>query len=100
LYTSWDNFQDINNDNLVEYAKSWFKNSIQVIDFQYIPKPKYWNDSLMKNLDLFEIERIQKRERASLSWHLTNREKESLKRTIFESNNIVSIKKLKQLLNE
>ncbi|MFQ3576829.1 MAG: patatin-like phospholipase family protein, partial [Cytophagales bacterium] len=100
LYTSWDYFQDINNDNLVDYARTWFKNDLQVVDFQYIPKPKYWDDEKMKHLDLAEIERLQKMERASLSWHLTIREKESLKRTIFESNNLASMKKLNMLLEE
>lgn len=100
LYTSWDFLQDINNDNIIDYAKSWFKGDLDVVDFQYLPKPKYWQLIKDKNLDPEYIEKLQKSERASLSWHLTTREKESLKRTIFESNNQAALRKLKMILEE
>ncbi|HEX8548105.1 MAG TPA: patatin-like phospholipase family protein, partial [Cytophagaceae bacterium] len=100
LYTMWDYLQDFNNDNLIEYAQSWMKAPMQVVTFEYIPKPKYWIVLKEKNIDPLEVEKKEKKERAALSWHLTTREKESLKRTILESNNQASIIKLKALLSE
>lgn len=98
LYNNWDYFQDISNDNMLEFSKAWFKNDIAVVDFQYIPKPKYWNKLKDKNIDAQKVEETQKSDRAALSWHLTVREKESLKRTIEEGNNQASLVKLKKLI--
>ncbi|HTF80162.1 MAG TPA: hypothetical protein VL947_00500, partial [Cytophagales bacterium] len=98
LYQSWDYLQDINNDNLVDFAKGWFLNDIDVIDIMYTPRPKYWKIIQEKDIDAQQLDEIYRLERASLSWHLTTREKESLKRTIFEPNNIAAIKRLQELL--
>jgi hypothetical protein len=98
LYNNWDYFQDISNDNMLEFSKAWFKNEINVIDFQYIPKPQYWNKLKDKNINPKRVEDNQKSDRAALSWHLTVREKESLKRTIEEGNNQASLVKLKMLI--
>ncbi len=98
LYQSWDYLQDINNDNLEDFAKGWFKNEIDVVDIMYTPRPKYWKLIQEKDIDAQQLDEIYRIERASLSWHLTTREKESLKRTIFEPNNIAAIKKLQELL--
>lgn len=98
LYQSWDYLQDINNDNIVEFAKGWLQNDIDVVDIMYTPRPKYWKIIQEKDIDARQLDEIYRIERASLSWHLTTREKESLKRTIFEPNNIAAIKKLQDLL--
>jgi hypothetical protein len=92
-------FQDYSNDNLIEYAQSWFPGTIDVVDFQYIPKPKNWDKLKERKIDPEEVERREKEERAALSWHLTVREKESLQRTILEKNNLTSLNTLKTLLN-
>lgn len=99
LYSNWDYFQDINNDNFIEYAKAWFDNEIYVVDFQYIPKPKYWGKLKDKNIDPEKVEASHKADRAALSWHLTTREKESLKRTIEEGNNQASLIRLKKIVS-
>jgi hypothetical protein len=96
LYNNWDYFQDFNNDNLIELTQSWFDGKYDVVEFQYIPRYEYWE----KNRDEYtELDNWGKN-RATLSWHLTQREKESLHKTILESNNQASIKKLKKLLEE
>lgn len=100
LYNTWDYLQDFNNDDLIEYTQSWFDGEMDVVDFEYIPKPKYWNTLKEKNIDPHEVEASNKTERAALSWHLTTREKESLSRTILESNNQASVIKLKALLSD
>jgi hypothetical protein len=100
LYNNWDYMQDFNNDNLLEYAQSWFNGNLDIVDFQYIPKPKNWEKLKQKNIDADEVERKERAERAALSWHLTTREKESIRRTIYEANNQTSINQLKSLLQE
>ena len=89
---------DYNNDNLLEYCETWYKGELEVINFEYIPKPKYWQKLIEKNIDPLEVEETTRKERAALSWHLTTREKESLSRTINESNNKMGLEKLQKLL--
>lgn len=100
LYNNWDYFQDITNDNMIEFAKAWFKNDIAVVDFQYIPKARYWDKLKDKNIDPKKVEAADKSDRAVLSWHLTTREKESIYRTIKEGNNQASLIRLKTLLHQ
>ncbi|MFN6945114.1 MAG: patatin-like phospholipase family protein [Cytophagaceae bacterium] len=97
LYNNWDYLQDFNNDNYLKYAQAWFGGSLDIVEFQYIPKPKYWDKIIEKNIDPEEL--TKNPERAALSWHLTTREKESLSRTILEGNNTAALSKLKKLLN-
>jgi hypothetical protein len=94
LYNNWDYFQDFNNDNLIEYTETWFPGKYDVIEFQYIPRYEYWQKNRMEYTELNNYEK----NRATLSWHLTQREKESLHKTILESNNHAALIKLKQLL--
>lgn len=94
LYNNWDYFQDFNNDNLIEFTKSWFKGPYDVVEFEYIPRYEYWQKNRMEYTELNNYEK----NRATLSWHLTQREKESLHKTILEYNNQRSLKKLQGLL--
>ena len=82
----------------MEYAQGWFKGDLNLINFQYIPKPKYWHKLKEKNINPEEVKEKLSSERASLSWHLTTREKESIERTIFENNNQAALINLKALL--
>ncbi|MBY0425571.1 MAG: patatin-like phospholipase family protein, partial [Cytophagales bacterium] len=98
LYNNWDYVQDVNNDNIMEYAKATFGDQLDCIEFKYIPKPRQWALLLEKNIDPEKVEKRNSQERAVLSWHLTKREKESLYRTIYEDNNQESLGKLRKLL--
>lgn len=98
LYKNWFQIQDFRDENMIEYAQTWFKESIKFINFQYIPKPKYWTLLEEKNINIDKIEENEKENRASLSWHLTTIEKESIKRTINEANNRAALRDLKLLL--
>jgi hypothetical protein len=53
--------QDIQNDNLVEYAKGWFAKDVSMVDFQY----QQDNELTMQ---------MKKVAKASLSWRLTQKE--------------------------
>jgi hypothetical protein len=94
LYSNWDYFQDFNNDNMVELTQNWFGGHMDVIEFQYIPRYEYWQKNRTAYTELNNFEK----NRATLSWHLTQREKESLHHTILESNNKAALRKLQKLL--
>src|SRR6185312_2732055 len=98
LYSNWDYFQDLSNDNVLQYAQSWLETDLDVIEFEYIPKSKYWHKMQERKINSEEISKMEQNERAALSWHLTTREKESLVRTILESNNQASLSELKKIL--
>ncbi len=104
LYTNLEYIQDISNDNMVEFAQSWFgaKFAVHRVEFQYIPFSKSMKEIEEKTLypekfkqDKFKIVKL---ERAALSWRLTAKEKASLKRTIYELRNQFSIKQLERLI--
>ncbi len=77
IYQNFESMQDITNDTQLEFAGSWLKTSLDRIDIQYIP------DELSKeNLSVADSLRMENQQRASLSWRLTRREKESLLRNL------------------
>ncbi len=91
VYNNFENFQDITNDNLVGYARTWFKGSIERVDIQYTPM-SYVN--MLQNMDSIR----QHNTRASLSWRLTTREKEGVIETIRSDANREAIKRVVDLL--
>ncbi len=100
VINNWDNNQDFSNDNSIEFAYEWFNGDLDVINISYCPKPHDWNLLEEKHIDPNKIRALEKKERASLSWHLTTREKESIKRTIFEQENLSEINRLIKLLEK
>lgn len=96
LYNNWDYMQDLNNDNILEFAHTLYEGKLNLIEFQYIPGiTPYGKQSLSKT-----IEEKNQENRAALSWHLTTREKESIRKTILEKNNQDALKKLKAILDQ
>ncbi len=101
LYDNIFNIQDMNHDDRIEYAQTWFKGKIHRIDFEYIYKPvegvhEFGNmQSGPLNGELKEWAK-----RPSLSWRLTTREKESLMSNINHPENQAALKLLKKLLEE
>jgi len=79
IYLNLQEFQDYNNDNLVENTRSWFKKPIHIVRFQYISSDE--------------------ERRASLSWHLTTREKRSILNAYDHALNQRSLKELAELIN-
>ncbi len=91
VYNNFENFQDITSDLVIGYSKSWFKNTIERVDIEYqaesfVPVLQKM-DSIRKN-----------NPRASLSWRLTTREKQSLIDNINSQKNRQAIERLKLLL--
>lgn len=95
LYNNWSDYQDFNNDNLIEYASSWLNAPLDVVEFEYIPRSNKFKTPPGEHPD-----KNSPSERAALSWHLTLREKESLYNTILEPNNQEAIQQLQFLLSQ
>jgi len=70
--------KDYINDEIMEYAKTWFGGSFDVIELQYIPKEQYQG--------------------ATLNFHITDRERIDIMRAIHHPKNQLSFQTLKKLL--
>lgn len=107
LYGNLEYLQDISNDNMLEFAQSWFPKDFGVhrVVFQYVPisgtlrEIKEKKDEREANPQSrpssFKVIKIK---RAALSWRLTEQEKASIKRTIYELRNQYAIRQLETLL--
>ncbi len=84
VYNNLTNMQDINNDINIEHMRSWFESDLDVIEVAY--------DSYTSNGEQNEVER------ASLSWHLTTREKQNIIQNIEIPSNKRAIRELQELL--
>lgn len=93
VYNNFENFQDIGNDLLIGYGRSWFNGKIDRIDIEYQAET-YVN--ILNEMDSIR----QSNARASLSWRLTTREKHGIINNINTSANRSQMEKLKALLSE
>lgn len=96
VYNNLANIQDINNDARVESMKTWLKVPVDLVELEY---NTYTNIHEAYMLESKESERKQM-ERASLSWHLTTREKQNIIRNIDFTNNQRALSKLSELLQD
>ena len=80
FYSNWTNVQSYEQDQLIQYAGLWSKVPLDVITLQ-----------LKNNND---------RQPISLSWHLTQVEKELIKDAIHTDDNQAAIEKLRSLLKD
>ena len=86
VYNNLTNMQDINNDVRAEFMSDWFDGNLDVVEISY--------DSFVKDETRSEIER------ASLSWHLTTKEKQNIINNIQIESNQQAIQKLKKLIEQ
>lgn len=94
IYLNFQNMQTITNDLKIEYAREWLEKPLDIIDLQYIPDEMH-----KKDLSVKDSLRMENPKRASLSWRLTTREKQSLMQNIYADFNIKAIEKLKSLVD-
>jgi hypothetical protein len=78
FYTNWPYIQNYDQDQELQYAGHWFAAPIDVIQLQLEDDPK---------------------NPISLSWHLTEREKKKVKKSVYMPKNIEELKRLQKLLN-
>lgn len=85
VYNNLTNMQDINNDVRVELLKEWLGSDLDIVEIAY---DSYYNGN----------KTTTEQERASLSWHLTTREKQNVLDNINIESNQQEIKRLQELL--
>jgi hypothetical protein len=93
VYNNFEHFQDITSDMLIGYSKSWFKNEIYRVDLEYEAEDYV---PILQKMDSIRKHNA----RASLSWRLTTREKQSIIENISSERNQQAIAKLKELLQQ
>ena len=86
IYINFENLQEISNTNKITFAKEWYEGPLDRVDLQYLPQ------SISGDADDIQ--------RASLSWRLTTREKEDIKRSVDLAINQDALQNLKNLLQD
>lgn len=94
VYNNLANIQDINNDSRIEEMDHWLNVPINLVEIEY---NTYTNIDEQYFISSKEIER-KRMERASLSWHLTTKEKKNIIQNIQLRNNQFALKQLDDLL--
>ncbi len=92
LYNNWSHWQDIQNDNSLQYARQWLNVPVLRADLVYSAQQSAPADNMVTSPN------GRKSERASLSWRLTEREKASIRRAIFDQGNQETIRQLQHWL--
>ncbi len=93
IYQNFQSMQDITNDTQLEFSDSWLGAPLDRVDIQYIP-----DDLAKENLSVADSLRMENQQRASLSWRLTGREKESLTENLQTAANQAAFEKIRRLL--
>jgi len=86
VYNNFENIQNVNNDNKLEFALDWFEGPIHRVNLIY--QPRRSTDNAQDN----EV-------RASLNWRLTGREKESVMESIFSPGNQAAVREIETFLD-
>lgn len=92
IYKNWTYLQDIDNDNLLEMARTWLQVPLNKVDLQYNPHTMYEGDKAP------DQEKTEEIERASLNWRLTSREKRNILDNINLPDNQEALQYLHELL--
>jgi hypothetical protein len=96
VYNNLGNMQDINNDLKVEALRRNFQVPLEVMEIEYNTYTNINEDYLISSK---AIDR-RRLERASLSWHLTTKEKQNIIQNIQLPNNQKAINEVKLFLSE
>ncbi len=97
VYNNLGNIQDIVNDSKIELVRSAIDQTIEMVELEYNTYSIFNDEEFL----LSSRERQMKQlERASLSWHLTTREKQNIIENIQRENNQEALKKLGRILKQ
>jgi len=99
VYNNLGNMQDINNDNLLDQAQSWFANDIYCIEFEYVTRSIFEHTEAEEESPTNKQIKEEAIERASLNWRLTSREKRNIKRNFYSEKNRQELVELQRLLS-
>lgn len=96
VYNNLANIQDINNESKIHGLKTWMNHPVNVVEIEYNTYTNITEEYLLQSKAL---ERKQM-ERASLSWHLTTKEKRNIIDNIELYNNQKALQKLKEIIGQ
>ena len=82
FYKNFESIQDLSNDTQLEQLNKWFDGPVDIISLEY-------NSANNPNL----------KERASLNWRLTQKEKEGIIENIHSARNKSELERLKYLIS-
>ena len=91
LYSNWNFLQDFQNDNLVELLAAEMHTTLKCINFEYVA-----GSNTEQELKISDKEEDG---RASLSWHLTQKEKKNIETAFLNCNNRKALNELLKQLN-
>ena len=95
VYNNLGNSQDISNDYKLTFANEWFDGEIDLIGLEYNTLSIFeQKEFINKAQEIWQKEL----ERASLSWHLTKKEKTNIINNIKQPSNQESLQRLKKLV--
>ncbi len=95
VYNNLGNIQDIVNDSKIEFARSAINQQIEMVELEYNTYTIFSENEFL--LPSREVQ-MKELERASLSWHLTTREKKNIIENIQRTNNQKALQKLGQVM--
>ncbi len=97
VYNNLSNIQDINNDRDIEFAKGLLNIPLDLVELEYNTFSLLEDQKFASEQQKAERKEI---ERASLSWHLTTKEKRNIIDNIRLENNREALSRLKTLVQE
>lgn len=96
LYANWDWIQDHNDEYFLEYANSFLGNKVEVVELQYSPMPDGFEKGNISQKEIDDYVNKTWSQRAALNWHLTQKEKDNLLKTIYTPQNTDALKTLRK----
>ena len=97
VYNNLGNAQDINNDYKLAFAKTWFAKPLDIVEVEYNTNSIFNENSFLTKRHELHMKDV---ERASLSWHLTQKEKNNVIQNFNNPDCQEAVEKLKRLLNK
>ncbi|MEQ9285465.1 MAG: patatin-like phospholipase family protein [Cyclobacteriaceae bacterium] len=95
VYNNLGNYQDINNDYKLVFADEWFDGEIDLVGIEYNTNSIFDQNAFNNRAQEIWQKEL---ERASLSWHLTKKEKMNIIDNINQPSNQQALKRLKILI--
>ena len=97
VYNNLANIQDINNDREIEFAQGLLDIPIDLVELEYNTSTLIEDQKFASDQQKAERKEI---ERASLSWHLTTKEKRNIIDNIELPNNQEALKRLQEIVHQ
>ena len=97
VYNNLGNIQDINNDSKIASMKTILEQPLEIVELEYDTYSIFDEEAFSNEVVELQAKEL---ERASLSWHLTTREKRNIIENIDRPNNREALRKLKLIMND